>query len=238
MRSSRRPVRSFEEILHLLPSTQLTRIGSFYPAEKLEVIDQLHLAARRSAPFALPSIPMEEAHWHFQTPHLYAQLEIEQSPVPVRLIGVVDNINLDSRIVSGPYLTIHPYYADDLERAKELFAASKGFDPEFDEDCQEHAIMLSLPRAPPPHPRYEHLSAIGYPPPPQLAVDVFDDTAVPWTGTDNSPRLSPDFVKPNDLIATVCHLNLRANPQHGGAAFYLVVQEIRVVHVARDFLPA
>ncbi|KAJ3018852.1 hypothetical protein PYCCODRAFT_1470395 [Trametes coccinea BRFM310] len=235
MRPSRRPVRTFEEILHLLPSTQLTMLGSFYPSEKLRVIDQLHLVAQRNAPFALSSIPIREAQWHFRTPHLYAQLEIGHIPVPIRLIGVVEQVNLSSRLM-GPYLTIHPYYANDLERAKELFAPSKEFDPEFDEDCQVHAITLSFLRAQPPYPNYDHLNGTGHPPPPHLAVDVFDDTT--WTGTFDSPRLPPDFLNPNDLIVTTCHLNLRANPDHGEAAFYLVVTEIRIVHVARDFLPA
>ncbi|KAJ3013785.1 hypothetical protein NUW54_g1491 [Trametes sanguinea] len=217
MRPSRRPVRTFEEILHLLPSTQLTMLGSFYPSEKLRVIDQLHLVAQRNAAFRV----VEHTH--------------KGGSVALQDPSSLCTVNLSSRLM-GPYLTIHPYYANDLERAKELFAPSKEFDPEFDEDCQVHAITLSFLRAQPPYPNYDHLNGTGHPPPPHLAVDVFDDTT--WTGTFDSPRLPPDFLNPNDLIVTTCHLNLRANPDHGEAAFYLVVTEIRIVHVARDFLPA
>ncbi|KAI0349059.1 hypothetical protein OH77DRAFT_1594437 [Trametes cingulata] len=143
--------------------------------------------------------------------------------VPLRLIGVLDTVELKG---IDPHMTLRPYYANDATRGKELLTDPTYFDPEFDMDCQEYPLRLQV--------RRKATSEGGlYFARPETPIDlqVYDNTSMQF---DNSRTIPAHVLQSNDLVVTECYLNLQANPDRGAAAFYLVVQEIHLIHASLD----
>ncbi|KAI0359114.1 hypothetical protein OH77DRAFT_1434965 [Trametes cingulata] len=130
-----------DRLLHNLPNLQLTRVGDYYPFHKVQALDALHAAARDTPPFALSNLPLKDAQWHFFYPQKCAELQRNQQPLPISVIGIVDRIQLSG---VGACITLYPFYANDAAKAKELFATWKDIAIDIDEECEEPPITLSI----------------------------------------------------------------------------------------------
>ncbi|KAI0328309.1 hypothetical protein GY45DRAFT_1372442 [Cubamyces sp. BRFM 1775] len=214
-------------LIHCLPSIQITRVGEYYPPDKYILLNTLQGQSRTYAPFALSTIPLKSTRWDFKYPDMRAVLTMDDRPVPIRLICIIDEIGFNHS--PKPYMTVHPLYHNDAALADKILAEHKEFDPELDDDYELCPVHLSIPVKDPPEPSpfFENFAT-------RYKISVYDNTLLRLDAPSPLKRIPPGVLKRNDLIITTCHLYLQANPMQGQATYELVVEDIGLVHAARD----
>ncbi|KAJ8473932.1 hypothetical protein ONZ51_g7557 [Trametes cubensis] len=217
------------EILHVLLNSQLTRTGEFYPADKLSSMDILHAAARVDAPYALSTLPLQEARWDFKYPSLRdAILSMNGKPIPIRLICVLENVAFNK---NPPYIDVHPLYDNDAVTGNAILGDPAAFDPEFDYDREHHPIRLSIEPRVQEHADGSQRNSLNQS---KYILDVFDNTQLRFE--DRTRVVVPAMLKRNDLVIATCHLRLHADPRNSGPSYDLVVRELRLVHLAVSYI--
>ncbi|KAJ8457462.1 hypothetical protein ONZ51_g11515 [Trametes cubensis] len=200
----------------------LTRLGEFYPPSKMRALDGLHLDSRRRSPYALSTLPLRKARWAFDSSDADAHLEVDGKPVEIQLIGVIDEVSFSKQPSS---LSVFPLYANDAIKGKEFLAPTRPFDPEWDEDGEILPLNLIV------DPKVNGISAY-FPSERTPTIDVYDNTTLRFD--ESSPRIEPMILKSNDLILTKGSMHLQADPNRGKPSYYLLIHEIRLIHIAMD----